>query len=145
VNPGTTNPIIRFAVWIYTGLYRLTNGKIGGSIVGLKVLLLSTRGRRTGLERTKPLCYFEDGPDYVVIASNGGADKHPDWFFNLESDPDVRVRIRNSEFSAKAEVSDTKTRQRLWDKLISLSPYYIRYGNKTWRQIPMILLHPVRS
>lgn len=137
------NSLIRFAIWIYAGLYRLTNGKIGGTIVGLRVLLLSTTGRQTGRQRTKPLCYFEDGPDYVIIASNGGADKHPEWFLNLKSDPKVGLRIKDAEFSATAEVSDPKTRERLWQTLISLSPYYIRYEKKTNRQIPMILLHPL--
>ncbi len=135
------NAVIRFAIWIYASLYRLTNGKIGGTIVGLKVLLLSTTGRKTGKQRTKPLCYFEEGPDYVIIASNGGADKHPEWFLNLKRNLKVGVRINDIQFSALAEVSDPKTRQRLWQKLISLSPYYIKYGNKTKRQIPMILLH----
>jgi len=139
------NAVIRFAIWIYASLYRLTNGKIGGTIVGLKVLLLSTTGRKTGKQRTKPLCYFEEGPDYVIIASNGGADKHPEWFLNLKSDPNVKVRIEETEFSARAEVSDPKTRQRLWQKLISLSPYYIKYEKRTKRQIPMILLHPIKS
>jgi deazaflavin-dependent oxidoreductase (nitroreductase family) len=139
------NAVIRFAIWIYASLYRLTNGKIGGTVVGLKVLLLSTTGRKTGKQRTKPLCYFEEGPDYVIIASNGGADKHPEWFLNLKSDPNVKVRIEETEFSARAEVSDPKTRQRLWQKLISLSPYYIKYEKRTKRQIPMILLHPIKS
>lgn len=135
------NAVIRFAVWIYTGLYRLTNGKIGGTIVGLKVLLLTTTGRKTGRQRTKPLCYFVEGQDVVIIASNGGADKHPAWFLNLKSDPRVGVRINGAQFPATAEVSDPKTRQKLWQKLISLSPYYTKYGDKTKRRIPMILLH----
>jgi len=138
------NTVIKFIVWIYTALYRLTNGKIGGTMVGLGVLLLTTTGRNTGKQRTKPLCYFEEGRDYVIIASNGGADKHPAWFLNLKNDPRVRVRIKDAEFSAIAEVSEPKSRERLWQKLINLSPYYIKYGNKTRRQIPMILLHPNR-
>jgi len=133
--------IIRFAIWIYASLYRLTNGSIGGSIVGLPVLLLTTTGRKSGQPRTKPLCYFEEGQDLVLIASNGGADKHPAWYLNLKNDPKVRLRLKGPEFPAVAEVSDPQTRERLWRKLISLSPYYIRYGNRTRRQIPMVLLH----
>lgn len=132
---------IRFAVWIYTGLYRLTNGKIGGTIVGLKVLLLTTTGRKSGVLRTKPLCYFDEGSDYVLVASNGGSDNHPAWFLNLKNDPTVSIRIHDAEFLAIAEVSSPETRERLWKKLIRLSPHYIKYGERTKRQIPMVLLH----
>jgi len=135
------SPLVRIVVWIYAGLYRLTNGLIGGTIVGLPVLLLTTTGKRSGQPRTKPLCYFEDGQDLVLIASNGGSDNHPAWYLNLKNDPRVRLRIRDAEFPAVAEVSDSANRERLWRELISLSPYYIRYGNRTKRQIPMILLH----
>jgi len=134
--------IIRFAIATNAALYRLTNGMVGGSLVGLNVLLLTTTGKLTGKPRTKPLCYFEEGRNYVVIASNGGADHHPAWFLNLKNDPAVRLRIKDAEFSAMAEVSDPKTRERLWQKLITLSPHYIKYGKKTTRQIPMVLLHP---
>jgi deazaflavin-dependent oxidoreductase (nitroreductase family) len=134
--------VIRFAIAINAALYRLTNGKVGGSMVGLNVLLLTTTGKLTGKPRTKPLCYFEEGRNYVVIASNGGADHHPAWYLNLKNDPKVRLRIKDAELSATAEISDPSTRKRLWQKLISLSPHYIKYGNKTTRQIPMVLLHP---
>lgn len=137
--------IIRIAVWIYACLYRLTNGLIGGTIVGLPVLLLTTTGRRTGKPRTKPLCYFDDGQNLVLIASNGGSVNHPEWYLNLKNDSSVHLRIKDSEFPAVAEISDPVTRKRLWAKLIGLSPHYIKYGNRTRRQIPMILLHPVRS
>ena len=135
------NPVFRLILGTFTGLYRLTNGKIGGTMVGLGVLLLTTTGRLSGKERTTPLGYFEEGQDLVIIASNGGADKHPAWFWNLKSNPNVKVRIKDTEFSATAEISDPETRGKLWQKLISLSPYYIKYGDKTKRRIPMILLH----
>src|SRR3972149_7810557 len=103
--------IIRFAIATNAALYRLTNGMVGGSLVGLNVLLLTTTGKLTGKPRTKPLCYFEEGRNYVVIASNGGADHHPAWFRNLKNDPAVRLRIQDAEFSAMAAGSDPKTRE----------------------------------
>lgn len=136
------NPVFKFILGIFTGVYRLTNGRIGGTIAGLGVLLLTTTGRKSGQPRTTPLGFFEEGDNYVVIASNGGADKHPAWFLNLKSKPKVNVRIKDKEFSAVAEETDPTTRARLWTKLAELSPQYGRYATSTKRVIPMVLLTP---
>src|SRR5207253_1884739 len=76
---------------IHVALYRLTGGRIGGRAFGAPVLLLTARGRKTGKARTTPLLYLEDGDRLVVVASKGGAPRHPAWFLNLAANPEVTV------------------------------------------------------
>ncbi len=88
-----------FSVLIF--LYRLTSGRIGGRMQGLQVLLLTTKGRRTGRDRTVGLGTFEQDEAYVVVASNAGADVHPGWFFNLRSEPHVSISLVTASWRPK--------------------------------------------
>src|SRR5215212_6169278 len=83
---GCMKVLMKAALAVYIFLYRLTNGAIGGRMAGLQVLLLTTTGRKTGQPRTTPLGYFTQNGNFVVIASNGGADQNPAWYYNLKSD-----------------------------------------------------------
>ncbi|HLD93524.1 MAG TPA: nitroreductase family deazaflavin-dependent oxidoreductase [Anaerolineales bacterium] len=144
-NTPTGNPVFRLIMNVFSGLYRATDGRIGGRMANLNVLLLTTTGRKSGKQRTNPLGYFEHDGGYVVTASNGGADRHPGWFFNLEADPNVRVRIHDKEFPARADVIGAELRKKLWIRLVSLSPQYGNYATSTKREIPLILLRPVKE
>ena len=135
--------LFRSLLSIFVFLYRRTNGKIGGYMRGLSVLLLTTTGRKTGKQHTTPLGYFEHEGRYVVIGSNAGADTHPAWFHNLKSHPQVTLQIRDQKLEAVAEVADPELRRQLWAKLISLSPGYQDYQQRTRREIPIVLLRPV--
>lgn len=135
--------IFRVLMSIFAWLYRISNGKIMGSMAGLNILLLTTIGRKSGKPRTTPLGYFEHGDAYVIIASNAGMDKHPDWFLNLKANPAIKIRIREKEMQATARVASAEQRKNLWDKLVGLSPQYERYTRRTKREIPVILLQPV--
>lgn len=128
---------------IFTALYRLSNGKVMGRMAGLDILLLTTTGRKSGKERTTPLGFFEQDGDYVIIASNGGADTHPKWFLNLQSNPGVSIEIKGKKISAKARQAEGTARKELWAKLVGLSPQYGKYATSTKREIPVVLLHPV--
>ena len=109
-------------------LYRLSNGKFGGRVQGLQVLLLTTRGRKTGEVRTTPLGYFMDEGNYIITASNAGRDRHPAWFHNLRANPRVRIEFKDQQMEAEAEVAPSETRRSLWSQLISLSPAYANYA-----------------
>lgn len=124
-------------------LYRRTDGAIGGKMQGLPVLLLTTIGRKTGKTRVTPLGYLEHDGHYVVTASNGGLDKHPGWFHNLTSNPEVTLQIRDRRFAAIAERADPALRRRLWDTFVERAPGYGAYPKRTTREIPVILLRPV--
>ena len=138
------NSIFKFILGTFTGLYKLSQGRIGGRMAGLNVLLLTTIGRKTGKRRTTPLGYFEHDGSYVIIASNGGSDRHPFWFLNLKNNPNVRVQIKDKEISATAQEAEPGLRKKLWTRLVGLSPQYGQYEKSTKRQIPLILLQPIQ-
>ena len=129
-----------------TYLYKISNGKIGGRISGLQVLLLTTTGRKTGKKRTTPLGYFKDQEGgYVIIGSNAGFDTHPAWFHNLTSQPHVTIQIKDKELEVNAEVAGPEKRNQLWTQLVKLAPFYGGYEKKTDRQIPIVILHPAHA
>ena len=112
---------------VHSVLYRASNGVIGGRIANSPVLLLTTTGRRSGKQRTVPLLYLMDGPNVVLVASNGGAVKHPTWWLNLQTTPEAWVQIKGVRRRVKAEQASGAEKQRLWPLLIAMYPGYNRY------------------
>ena len=125
---------------IYVFLYRLTRGKFGGQVQGLPVLLLTTTGRKSGKKRITPLGYFEHEGNYVITASNAGFDTHPAWFYNLKSQPQVALQVRDKQLNAIAEPANPTLRQQLLAELVKRAPGYGAYEKRTTRVIPMVLL-----
>lgn len=109
---------------------------------GVFTLLLSTTGRRTGKARTTPLIYGEHDGDYVVIASRGGADRHPDWYLNLRESPEVEVQVGADVFAATARTASDDQKARLWPMMAEIWPDYDAYEAKTERDIPLVVLAP---
>jgi len=128
---------------IFVVLYQRTGGKFGGNVQRLRVLLLTTTGRKTGKKRTTPLGYFEHDGGYVIIASNAGFDTHPAWFHNLSSNPQVTLQVQDRQLAAIAEPADPELRKQLWAKLVELAPGYKAYQKRTTREIPLVILRPV--
>lgn len=134
---------IRFFLALHVFLYRLTGGRLGGGFGEFGILLLTTIGRKSGQARTLPLGAFQDGANYVVIASNGGQAAHPAWFYNLQNQPDVTIQVKDKRLSAHAEVVGPERRTELWKRLLQLAPGYERYTHSTTREIPLVLLKPL--
>lgn len=111
----------------------------------LPTLLLTTTGRRSGKTWTMPLIYGESGGSYVIVASKGGAPKHPAWYLNLDAEPDVSVQVATKRFTAKARTASGDERQRLWQQMAEIYPPYLDYQKKTDREIPVVVLDPVRN
>jgi deazaflavin-dependent oxidoreductase (nitroreductase family) len=107
---------------------------------GKDIVLLTTKGRKTGADRTVPVVSFVDGQDRVVIASKGGVSEHSAWFFNLEKNPDVTVQLGPEIYRAKAVISDPTERDRLFQKAVSEMPQFGEYEKKTNRVIPVVRL-----
>ena len=126
----------------HTALYRATGGIVGAHAAGLCGLLLTTTGRRSGEPRTVALTYVPDGDDYVVVASNGGADRHPAWWLNLERTPRATVQVGRTVVPVVAHAADPHERARLWPKLTAANPFYARYEQLTERPIPVVVLRP---
>lgn len=139
--PGTMKRIGK----LHTRLYRASGGLIGGRIDGLDILLLTTIGRKSGEERTVPLPYFRDGQRYVLIASFGGNEKNPAWFHNLSANPDVKLQVGFRRMQAKAIVTEPAERARIWGQITHEFPRYLVYQQKTERQIPVVVLEPVKK
>jgi deazaflavin-dependent oxidoreductase (nitroreductase family) len=121
--------------------YVATGGDEGHLWRGVPTLLLTTVGRRSGERRRTALIYGRDGDDYVVVASYGGAPKHPAWYLNLVDRPEVEVQVGDEVFPATARVADPQARARLWPELARIWPAYDEYQGRTDREIPLVVLH----
>ena len=139
--PGTLARISRAHVW----LYKRTGGLIGRYLDGLEILLLTSRGKKTGLERVAPLPFFRDGNRLVLIASNGGRDAHPAWFHNVMAHPDVHLQVGNWEGRARVSLAKGEERARLWRTITQKHPRYDRYLLMTQREIPVLVLELARE
>ena len=129
----------RMGNW-HVRLYRWTGGILGGRMDGLDMLLLTTRGRKSGLERTVPLPYFRDGDRYLLIASYGGNARNPAWLDNLAVDADVTVQVGFRRRKARAVVATGAERERLWTEVTAMFPRYLAYQQKTAREIPVVVV-----
>jgi deazaflavin-dependent oxidoreductase (nitroreductase family) len=129
---------------LHTRVYRATGGKVGGRVAKVPVLLLTTTGRKSGQPRTNPLLYTHAGDDaYMVIASKGGAPRHPLWYSNLQANPIAEVTVGRRTRQMRARDAEGEERERLWRALADLYPGYDKYAQKTSRRIPVVVLEPV--
>ena len=128
---------------LHTGLYRATGGRVGTQLLGAPMLLLETTGRKSGRVRTTPLLYLRDGENLVVVASNGGAPRDPDWWLNLRANPEATVELDGNRRRMRAEKADPGEKARLWPRLVGMYGSYEDYQRKTDREIPVIVLRPV--
>ena len=122
-------------------LYRETDGATGHEWrEGSTILLLTTKGRKTGLDRTVPLIYDLDGENPVIVASKGGAPDHPGWFKNLVQTPEAEVQILESHVPVRAREAEGEEREQLWERMNRMWPHYEEYQAKTDRRIPVVVL-----
>ena len=120
-------------------VYRETGGERGYDWRGTTILLLTTTGRASGQERTTPLIHRTDGDTWVVVASKGGAPDHPDWYKNLQAEPDVLIQVKSERIPVRAETAEGGERTRLWQLMTEVWPAYDDYQRKTDRQIPVVV------
>jgi deazaflavin-dependent oxidoreductase (nitroreductase family) len=107
---------------------------------GTTILLLHTKGRRSGKDYTHPLIFREHDGAYLIVASKGGAPEPPEWFLNLEADPNVRVQVKGDTFAARARVATPEEKPRMWKLMAEVWPDYDEYQKKTDREIPVVVL-----
>jgi deazaflavin-dependent oxidoreductase (nitroreductase family) len=127
---------------LHTRLYRWTGGRVGHSSAGFTHLLLTTIGRKSGEPRTVPLTYLQDGVNYVLVASNGGADRHPAWWLNLEHNPRATIQVGGETRNVVAARATGDDWARLWPKVKAYNPFYGVYEQITDRNIPVVILRP---
>lgn len=122
-----------------------SDGKKGHRWRGVNTLLLTTRGRKSGKLRRTGLIYGRDGGSYIIVASKGGADKHPEWYLNLVVNPEVEVQVGGDKFRARARTASAEEKPALWRLMTSIWPDYDRYQEKTKREIPVVVLEPLTA
>jgi deazaflavin-dependent oxidoreductase (nitroreductase family) len=127
---------------LHARLYRWSGGRLGHHSGLGPILLLTTRGRRTGIPRTTPLLYLPDGEDCLVVASNGGRDRAPDWLGNLAADPEVRIQVGRRTMDARGEVLDDDARAGVWPRMVRHYRGWSEYQRLTDRPLAVVRLRP---
>lgn len=126
-------------------VYRETDGETGYMWNGAPILLLTTKGRHSGEQRTTPLIFAQHGDGWGIIASKGGAPQHPAWYLNIQNDPTVQVQVKGDVYEAKAHTAGSPDREQIWADAMKVWPYYDDYQAKTGREIPVVVLEPVKK
>jgi deazaflavin-dependent oxidoreductase (nitroreductase family) len=148
-SPATAK-IIKYMARAQVRVFKLTNGRIGskwrigaGFRKPVPTLLLDHVGRKSGRAFTTPLLYLEDGPDLVIVASQGGLPKNPQWYPNLVAHPDTTVRVRREGVRpVHARTATEEERAELWPRLVDLYADFAKYARWTDREIPIVVLEP---
>ncbi|WP_126602680.1 nitroreductase family deazaflavin-dependent oxidoreductase [Dictyobacter aurantiacus] len=117
--------------------FRANGGKVEG---WAPLILLTTKGARSGQERIIPLMYVPDGDRILAVASKGGNPKHPDWYLNILAHPEVTVEVGNEKFTTAAKILTGEERARAYKRAAEVFPPYAEYQQKTSREIPVIAL-----
>ena len=128
-------------------LYESSNGSEGTTLreTGLPVIIVTHIGRNTNAVRKTPLMKVVDGNNYILVASQGGAPKHPVWYHNLKANSSVEIRDGDKLYDMTVrEVSDLAERKRLWEIAVDAYPPYHEYQEKTERVIPVFISEPAR-
>jgi len=136
--------IIKWMTRAHLWLLRTSGGRFGKTFRGRPVVLLTVTGRKSGESRTKPLLYLHDGDDVVVVASVGGMAKHPQWYRNLQVQPDCQITLAGQRSHRRARTADPDEKARLWPLLLELYADFELYQD--WagdaREIPVVILAP---
>jgi len=145
-----TGTVIKYMAKAQVAAFKATNGRIGrmwrigaGWKKPVPTLLLDHVGRKSGKGFTTPLLYLEDGKDLVVVASQGGLPKNPQWYANLMQAPDTTVRVaREGVRQVRAREALGEEREQLWPRLVELYADFEKYARWTDRTIPVVVLEP---
>jgi deazaflavin-dependent oxidoreductase (nitroreductase family) len=121
-------------------VYRETAGERGYHWRGTTILLLSTKGRKSGESRTTPLIHRTDGERWVIVASKGGTPENPAWYENLKADPEAEIQVQGERIPVRASTAEGEERARLWSLMSEVWPAYDEYQARTDREIPVVIL-----
>jgi deazaflavin-dependent oxidoreductase (nitroreductase family) len=121
--------------------FRSNGGRVTGTFANSPLLLLTSRGAKSGQTHTTPLVYTRDGDAYVILASKGGAPTNPAWYHNLRTNPDAEVEIGTERFPVRARVTGGEEHDRLFQNQAALMPNFAAYQRRTTRKIPVVVLN----
>jgi len=119
---------------------RAQGGKVVGPAGGFSLLLLHTRGARSGAERVNPVAYQPVGDGWAVFATHAGAPKHPAWYHNVVAHPETIIEVGTETVPVRARVAEGEERERIWARQKAFYPRFAKYETQTTREIPVIIL-----
>ncbi|HYH49945.1 MAG TPA: nitroreductase/quinone reductase family protein [Acidimicrobiia bacterium] len=125
---------------LHTQIYKRTGGRVGGKAGKTTMGLLTTTGRKSGQSRTTPLNIMADGDRWLLVASYGGDDRDPQWFKNLQSNPEATIQLGAETIAVRATVAGIEEKKALWPKVVASYKGYDGYQRKTSRDIPVVIL-----
>jgi deazaflavin-dependent oxidoreductase (nitroreductase family) len=137
--------VLRLIGTLHRLAYCATGGWLGRTVQGGPVLLLTTVGRRSGRPRTWPLCYVQEGDRLILVASAGGAPRHPGWYLNLIGRHCVTVQRGSEAQIMRARIAEGTERARLWTQVVGQYPSCVDYQQRTTRLIPVVVLEPMAA
>lgn len=140
--PNYTQPDLLLLGDDHVRAYRESAGEVGYLWNGVPTLLLTATGRRTGRKLTSPLIFARDGDDYLIVASMGGAPRHPNWFLNLQAKPEAEIQVKAETLPVIARAASATEKPRLWKIVTEVWPNYDVYQSRTDRDIPVVVLSP---
>jgi deazaflavin-dependent oxidoreductase (nitroreductase family) len=143
VNTKLKDTFTRGVTLLHKELFRRTGGRIGGQVGKTTMMLLTTTGRKSGEPRTTPLNCMADGDRYLAVASYGGDDRDPQWFKNLQANPDATIQVGADTIPVRASVATPEEKKTLWPKVVAAYKGYESYQRKTDRDIPVVILTPL--
>ena len=123
--------------------YLATDGEEGHDWQGTQTLILTTTGRKSGKQRLTPLIYGRHGNAYLLVASKGGTPENPDWYINLDANPDVEIQVKGDKMRAHARTATPGEKAEMWPIMTKEWPDYDEYQTKTDRDIPIVVIEPV--
>ena len=142
--PTSRRSILLTLFWrLHRWVYQTSDGRIGSSFFGTKILRLTAKGRHSGQPRAILISYFPYGSSYVIVGSNAGSDRHPAWYLNLLSDSEADIQIVRERGKVEARTAVGSERERLWSEIVKQERSYNEYQKRTSRQIPVVILDPI--
>ena len=135
-------PVIRGFSAMHRVAVKATGGRVATKFRGAPSVLLTTTGRKTGKKRTWPLLGIPVGDGYALAASNGGHDRHPAWYLNLQADPAVELQVGRTTIHGKARTATPAERAELYPKFVDVFSGYRDYEQATERHIPVVIVEP---
>ena len=133
----------RLVTGIHRAVFTASGGRVGGRVMRMPVVMLTTTGRKSGKRRTTMLTSpVQEGDNVVLVASYGGDDRHPTWYLNLRDHPDVEVTMHGRHRTMRARVASPDERSELWPRIVDVYNDYGNYQKRTTREIPVVILEP---
>ena len=140
MNVQLKDTLARVITAVHTQVYKRTGGKIGANVGPTTMGLLTTTGRKSGQPRTTPLNIMADGDRWLLVASYGGDDRDPQWFRNLQANPEATIQLGAETIAVRATVATPEEKKTLWPKVVGAYKGYDGYQRKTSRDIPVVVL-----